>query len=159
MDKQFLGYRNPRFTWSLRNEFNLFKSFDLSFQLISNWGQKAQDNQGQNQPGGVGFGRTSSYVVNYWTPQNPSNEYARLSSGLSGTTFNVFRNNSFIRLNTVALAYTLPKELLGKVKVQSAKVYFNINNAAIYAPDWNQWDPQNNGPTPRYYTLGLNLSL
>ena len=159
LDKQFLGYRNPRFTWSLRNEFNLFKSFDLSFQLISNWGQKAQDNQGQNQPGGVGFGRTSSYVVGYWTPQNPSNEYARLSSGLSGTTFNVFRNNSFIRLNTVALAYTLPKELLGKVKVQSAKVYFNINNAAIYAPDWNQWDPQNNGPTPRYYTLGLNLSL
>jgi hypothetical protein len=43
--------------------------------------------------------------------------------------------------------------------VQSAKVYFNINNAALYAPDWDTWDPQNNGPTPRYYSLGLNLSL
>lgn len=158
-DKQFLGYRNPRFSWSMRNEFNLFKSFDFSFQLISNWGQKAQDNQGQNQPGGVGFGRTSSYIVNYWTPGNPTNEYARLNSGLSGTTFNVFRSSSFIRLNTVALAYTLPKDLLTKVRLQSAKVYFNINNAALYAPDWNLWDPQNAGPTPRYYTLGLNLSL
>ncbi|MFD0939203.1 SusC/RagA family TonB-linked outer membrane protein [Pedobacter boryungensis] len=158
-DKQFLGYRNPRFTWAFRNELNIYKSFDLSFQLISNWGQKGQDNQGLNQPGSVGFGRTSSYVVPYWTVDNPTNEYARLSSGLSGTSFNVYRKSSFIRLNTVALSYTLPTDLISKVKLQSAKVYFNINNAALYAPDWNTWDPQNNGPTPRYYTLGLNISL
>jgi len=159
LDKQFLGYRNPRFTWALRNEFNLFKSFDISFQLLSNWGQKGQDNQAQNQPGGVGFGRTSSYVLQYWTPENPTNEYARLSSGLSGTTFNVYRSSSFIRLNTVAVGYSLPRDLIGKIKLQNAKIYFNVNNAAIYAPNWNQWDPQNNGPTPRYYTLGINLSL
>ena len=158
-DKQFIGFRSPRFTWSLRNEFNLFKNFDLSFQLISNWGQQAQDNQRLNQPGGVGFGRTNSYVLPYWTPENPTNEYARLISNFSGTTFNVYSKSSFIRLNTVALAYTIPQSILGKVKIQSAKVYFNVNNAALYAPDWNQWDPQNNGPTPRYYTLGLNLSL
>ncbi len=158
-DKQFIGYRNPRFTWAMRNEFNIYKNFDFSFQLISNWGMKAQDNLGLNQPGGVGFGRTTSYVVNYWTPQNPTNEYARLNSNFSGTSFNVFRSSSFIRLNTVALSYSLPKVLLNKVTVQSAKVYFNINNAALYAPDWDTWDPQNNGPTPRYYSLGLNLSL
>ncbi|TKC13176.1 SusC/RagA family TonB-linked outer membrane protein [Pedobacter polaris] len=159
VDKQFLGYRNPRFTWAMRNEFNLFKSFDVSFQLISNWGQKAQDNQRLNQPGSVGFGRTSSYILPYWTPQNPTNEYARLGSNFSGVNFNVYSKSSFIRLNTVAIAYTIPKSLLEKVKVQTAKVYFNINNAAVYSPDWNQWDPQNNGPTPTYYTLGLNLSL
>ncbi len=158
-DKQFIGYRSPRFTWAVRNEFNIFKSFDLSFQLISNWGQKGQDNQRLNQPGSVGFGRTSSYILPYWTSQNPTNEYARLSSGFSGTTFNVYSQSSFIRLNTVALAYTIPKRWVDKVKVQQAKIYFNINNAAVYAPDWNQWDPQNNGPTPTYYTLGLNLSL
>lgn len=158
-DKQFIGYRSPRFNWSMRNDFNIFKNFDFSFQLISSWGQQAQDNQGKNQPGSVGFGRSSSYVVPYWTPENPLNDYARLNSGLSGTSFNVYRKSSFIRLNTVALAYTLPKDLVSKVKLNSAKVYFNVANAALYAPQWNQWDPQNNGPTPRYFTLGVNVSL
>lgn len=158
-DKQFIGYRSPRFNWSVRNDFNIFRNFDFSFQLISSWGQKAQDNQGKNQPGSVGFGRSSSYIVPYWTPDNPLNDYARLNSGLSGTSFNVYRKSSFIRLNTVALSYTLPKDLVGKLKVNTAKVYFNVANAALYAPDWNQWDPQNNGPTPRYYTLGVNVSL
>jgi TonB-linked SusC/RagA family outer membrane protein len=164
LDKQFLGYGTPRFNWSMRNDFNVFKNFDFSFQLISNWGQKRQDNQPKNQPGSVGFGRTSSYVVSYWTPQNPTNEYARLSSGLSGASFNVYRNSSFIRLNTIALAYSLPKNLVSKIRVQNLKLYLNIANAALYAPDWNLWDPQSDvggtvGPTPRIYSLGLNVSL
>ena len=158
-DKQFQGYKTPRFTWSLRNEFNIYKSFDFSFLLISNWGQYKQYDQAKNQPGSVGFARQTSYQIPYWTPANPINDYARLNSGASGTSFSVFRKNSFIRLNTIALAYTLPANLLSSIRVKSAKVYMNVNNAAVYATDWNFWDPQNNGPTPRYYTLGLNVSL
>lgn len=159
LDKKFIGYKTPRFTWSMRNEFNIFKSFDFSFQLLSNWGQKKQDNQRKNQPGSVGFARMNSYIQPYWTSANPVNDWARLNSGTSGTSFNVWTNNSFIRLNTVALAYTIPQSLTDRVKVKNAKLYVNINNAAVYAPDWTYWDPQNDGPTPRYYTLGLNVSL
>lgn len=158
-DKQFTGYKSPRFTWALRNEFNIYKNFDFSFQLLSNWGQKKQYNQAKNQPGSVGFGRSSSYVLPYWTPENPTNDYARLNAGTSGTSFNVFWDNSFIRLNTVALAYSIPTNLINSIKVKSAKIYFNINNAGLYAPKWTYWDPENDGPTPRYYTLGLNVSL
>ncbi|EOR94724.1 TonB-dependent receptor [Arcticibacter svalbardensis MN12-7] len=158
-DKQFLGYTTPRFTWALRNEFNFLKSFDFSFQLLSNWGQKKQFNQAKHQPGGVGLGRTSSYAIPYWTASNPINDYARLNSGTSGSTFNVFRDNSFIRLNTVALAYSVPQELSNRLKMKSTKIYLNVNNAAVYSPTWNYWDPQNDGPTPVYYTLGLNISL
>lgn len=158
-DKQFFGYTTPRYIFAMRNEFNIFKNFDVSFQLLSNWGQLKQYNTAKNQPGSVGFARQNSYVVPYWTPGNPLNDYARLNSGTSGTSFNVYRDNSFIRLNSVALAYSLPKDLLGKIKVKSAKIYANVNNAAVWAKDWNFWDPENNGPTPRYYTLGLNVSL
>lgn len=158
-DKQFLGYKSPRFNWAIRNEFNIYKNFDFSFQVVSNWGQYKRDDQPKNQPGSVGFSRMNSYVTPYWTPANPVNDYARLASGLSGTSFAVYRKNSFIRLNTVAVAYTIPKSLLEKVRVKGAKVYMNVNNAAVYSPDWNYWDPENDGPTPRYYTVGLNLSL
>ena len=158
-DKQFIGYKSPRFNWSLRNDFNICKNFDFSFQLISSWGQKSTDNQRKNQPGSVGFGRSSSYVLPYWTPQNPINDYARLNSGFSGTSFNVWQKSSFIRLNTVAVSYNFPKNLVNKVKLQNAKIYVNVANAGLYAPDWNWWDPQNAGPTPRYYTIGLNVTL
>ncbi|MBC7914531.1 MAG: SusC/RagA family TonB-linked outer membrane protein [Pyrinomonadaceae bacterium] len=158
-DRQFLGYTTPRFTWALRNDFNLLKNLDFSFQLLSNWGQKRRFDQAKNNPGAAGYSRSNSYKVPYWTAENPINDFARLNSGLSGTNFGVYRNNSFIRLNTVALAYTIPANLVSKAKLRSAKVYFNINNAAVYAPTWDFWDPQNDGPTPRYSTLGLNVSL
>jgi len=158
-DKQFLGYTTPRFNLSMRNEFNIFKNFDVSFQLISNLGQKKSYNQAKNQPGSVGFNRSSSYIMPYWTPENPRNDYARLSSGLSGASYNVYWNNSFVRLNTVAIAYSLPQEIANKLHIGQAKIYANINNAAVYSPKWTYWDPENNGPTPRYYTLGLNLTF
>jgi TonB-linked SusC/RagA family outer membrane protein len=158
-DKQYLGYKTPRYFFALRNEFNIFKNFDFSFQLLSNWGQLKQYNQAKNQPGSVGFARQTSYVIPYWTPSNPLNDYSRLNSGTSGTSFNVFRDNSFIRLNTIALSYSIPQNLLAKAKIKSARIYANVNNAGVYAPTWNYWDPQNDGPTPRYYTLGLNVTL
>lgn len=161
LDKQFLGYKTPRFMWAMRNDFNLFKNFDFSFQLISNWGQQRQYNQAKNQPGSVGFARMTSYVLPYWTPSNPINDYSRLNSGTSGTSFNVFRKSSFVRLNTVALAYALPQSILSKVRVKNAKIYVNANNPVVFS-DWKYWDPQNepdDGPTPTFYTLGLNISL
>ncbi|RZJ92750.1 MAG: SusC/RagA family TonB-linked outer membrane protein [Chryseobacterium sp.] len=158
-DKQFLGYRTPRYFLAMRNEFNIFKNFDFSFQLLSNWGQLKQYNQAKNQPGSVGFARSNSYVLPYWTPGNPINDYARLNSGSSGTSFNIYRDNSFIRLNTIALSYSVPSDLLTKIRVKSAKIYANVTNAGYYAPTWTFWDPQNDGPTPRFYTLGLNVTL
>jgi len=158
-DKDFLGFSTPRFIFAMRNEFNIFKNFDVSFQLLSNWGQLKQFNTARNQPGSVGFARMNSYQVPYWTPSNPLNDYSRLNSGTSGTSFNVYRDNSFIRLNSVAVAYSLPQNLLSKVRIKNAKIYANANNAYVWSRDWNFWDPENNGPTPRIYTLGLNVSL
>lgn len=156
-DKQFIGYTSPRFTWTLRNDFNIYKNFDFSFLLLSNWGQLRKYNQAINNQGGVSISRTSSYVQPYWTPSNPINDYARLNSGSSGTTVNVWRKASFIRLNTVALGYNFPKSWLTPLKIQSAKLYANVSNAAVYAPNWDFWDPENDGPTPRYISVGVNV--
>lgn len=162
-DKQFLGYKSPRFGWSLRNDFNLFNNFDFSFLLVSNMGQLRDFNQAKNNPGSVGFGRSTSYVYPYWTASNPTNDYARLNSGSSGTSFSVWRKASFVRLATISLGYSLPKSVLNVVHVQAAKFFVNVNNAYYYAPDWHYWDPQYNsvtqGPTPRVYTGGLNVTF
>jgi TonB-linked SusC/RagA family outer membrane protein len=165
-DRQFLGFRNPRFMWSLRNEFTFMKNFDFSFLIYSSWGMSEEFNQAKNNGGFID--RQNSYKVPYWTPENPINDYARLFSSNGSATFSAYRKTSYIRLSTMALAYTLPSHILDKFKVQSFKVYVNVNNLAVYQPEWSWWDaeyrvnpPSDRGiiPPPRYFTLGLNLTF
>ncbi|HVK97099.1 MAG TPA: SusC/RagA family TonB-linked outer membrane protein, partial [Flavisolibacter sp.] len=157
-DRQFIGHRNPRFQWTLRNEFTFLKNLDFSFMMYSNWGDMSAFNQAKNNTGFLD--RQNSYIFPYWTPENPINDYARLFSNNGGANFSVWRKSSFIRLSTVALAYTLPSHIVERARLQSLKVYINVNNAAIYQPHWTFWDAEyGNTPPPRYYSLGLNLTL
>lgn len=164
-DRQFLGYRNPRFAWTFRNEFS-YKNLDFSFMMYSNWGQKEDFNQAKNNGGFID--RQNSYKVPYWTPENPINDFARLFSSNGSAGFSVYRKTSFVRLSTVALGYTLPASLLERAKIQGLKLYLNVNNLAVYQPDWTYWDAEYRAnppsdrtvvPPPRYFTFGINLTL
>jgi TonB-linked SusC/RagA family outer membrane protein len=157
-DKQFLGYTTPRYNWSLRNDIHFLKNFDFSFLLVSSLGQLSQFNQAKNNPGSVGNQRQSSYVYPYWTAENPINDFARLNSGSSGTSYNIWRKSSFVRLNTISIAYNLPKSLANRLHMQNLKVYVNSTNAYV-ATSWNYWDPENAGPTPRYISAGINATF
>lgn len=157
-DKQFLGSTNPKFSWSLRNDVNFFKNFDFSLLLVSSIGQLRQFNQALNNPGSVGFLRMNSYVQPYWTPSNPINDYARLSSNQSGTNINVYRKASFVRVQNISLGYNIDSKLVQRFGVKNAKVFVNATNAFVLT-DWNFWDPQNNGPTPRFLAAGINVTL
>jgi hypothetical protein len=152
--------------WSLRNEFTFLKNFDFSFLVYSSWGMSEEFNQAKNNGGFID--RQNSYKVPYWTPENPINDYARLFSSNGSAGFSAYRKTSFIRLSTMALAYTVPASFLGRAKIQNLKVYVNVNNLAVYQPEWNWWDAEfrvnpptdrNIIPPPRYYTLGVNLTL
>jgi TonB-linked SusC/RagA family outer membrane protein len=166
-DRQFLGYRSPRFQWTMRQEFTFYKSFDFAFSLYSNWGQMSDYNQAKNNSGFQD--RQNSYKFPYWTASNPINDYARLFSSNGSASYSVYRKTSFIRLNTISLAYTLPKPLLQKAHLESLKVYVNVTNAGLYAPDWTYWDPEfrnrntdgviSTAIAPRTYTLGMNVTF
>lgn len=155
-DRQFLGSRNPKFTASLRNEF-AYKNFDLSFSMYSYWGAMTDFNEAKHNSGFQD--RQNSFILPYWTPENPLNDYARLYSSNGGASFSVYRKTSFIRLDNVSLAYTLPKNIIRKARLSGLKIYGTVQNAGIYSPDWSYWDPQNKNPTPRYTTLGMNVTL
>lgn len=162
-DKQFLGYSEPRFRWSIRNEFRFFKNFDASFMAYSLWGHQSSFNWLKSRNGFPD--RMNSYQYPYWTPDNPSNEWARISSNEGSTTgFNLYKKRSFIRLDNVSLAYSIPKSLISKYKIENFRVYANVRNAAVFSPQWKLWDPEwdpevGAGPTPRYFTVGIDLTL
>lgn len=168
-DKVFQGYTSPRARLTLRNEFKLFKGFDLSFMMYSYLGQKGEFNQMKNRQGFPD--RSSSYVLPYWTAENRNNEWARLySSEGSATGYTVYQKKSFVRFESIALAYTLPKTLVQKINIDNLRIYGNVRNLG-YLSSWKFWDPENGTdgdkmtnlaysvPSPRIFTIGLDITL
>lgn len=157
-DRQYLGYSQPRSRWSLRNEFKLYNNFDISFMMYAYWGHMGTFNQLQNRQGFLD--RSNSHILPYWTAENPNNEWARLNSSQGGASpLNVYRMRSFIRFENVSMAYTLPKQLVQRLSMQNVRVYGNVRNVGFFAPEFNFWDPETAAPTPRLFTLGLDLTL
>lgn len=168
LDNQFQGQTEPLYRWNLRQEFNIFKNFDLSMSFYSNWGHYGTYNVAKNRDGFPE--RVNAYVTPYWTPENPLNDYARIYSNEGGAVFNVWRERSFIRFDNISLSYTVPRTLLQKVDIANLKFFGTIRNVAYWAPEWKFWDPEQyrnpddnnnftNGPSPRTFTFGINLTL
>jgi TonB-dependent starch-binding outer membrane protein SusC len=157
LDKQYLGYREPRLRWNMRHEFNFFKNFDASFMIYSYWGHMGTMNSAKNRDSFPE--RVNSYKLPIWTPETPHNEYARIYSAQGGAVFDVWRDRSFIRLDNVSLSYSVPSALLNRIQIQNLKIFTTVRNVGWWAPKWEFWDPENSGPNPRYFTLGVNLTL
>jgi len=156
-DRQFLGHTTPRYRWSLRNSFS-YRNLDLSFMIYSQWGHMGTYNQAKNLGNGY-LDRTNYYILPYWTPDNPTNSYARLSSSDGAATYNVYTDRSFIRLDNISLGYSLPVNLISQLNLQQARLMVTMRNVGYYAPGDILWDPENAGPTPRVLTVGLNITL
>lgn len=156
-DKMFLGTTNPKFRWSMRNSFTLFNDFDISFLCYSYWGQKSTYTRPLHKTGFLD--RTNSYIIPFWTPDNPLNEYTRLYSDDKNLGASFIREKSFIRLDNISLSYNVPRSLIQKLDMQDMRIYGSIRNVGVWAPDWDFWDPENSGPTPRTFTIGVNFTL
>ncbi len=164
-DNEFLGYAKPRFRWTLVNNFQLWRNIDFSFELYSLWGQSRAFNAAKNRDGFID--RTNSLQTPYWTAANPTTDWARLFSSDGSADFDVYRKSSFIRLQNITLSYTFPQQIIDRLALQRLRVYGNVRNVGVWAPNWTVYDPEASQvdgtagaePTTRYFTLGLNVSL
>jgi TonB-linked SusC/RagA family outer membrane protein len=165
-DKEFQGYRTPRFRWTWRNEFALYKHFALSFMAYSNWGHYDAFNRAGNA--GNFVDRCTEYVQPYWTPENQIDDYARIGSKNLGT---YYRERSFVRLENVTLSYHVPASLTRKFSVNNLRISLSVHNVGVFSPTWDFWDPERgwnygdnaawdqSSPTPRTYNLSFNFTL
>ena len=153
-DKIFQKYTTPRFRWTLRNEFTFYKNFSFSFMMYSYWGQYNSFNRAANSSNFPD--RCTEYVQPHWTPENRINNYARIGSKNIGSNY---VDKSFVRLDNVTLSYNLPASFLQKISVQNMRLSLTARNLAVFAPDWNFWDPEKSEPTPRSINLSVNFTL
>ena len=102
----------------------------------------------------------------YWMVENPTNEYARLEAQgpLSGTDYAAPKilNRNFVRIDNVALGYTIPQKWTRQFYIERLRVSAAINNlCTIHAGSWKFGDPESggNGLGVRTYTFGLSVTL
>jgi TonB-linked SusC/RagA family outer membrane protein len=157
-DKQYLGDRAPRFRWTLTNNFSINKNWEASVVMYSLWGQMSSFEQAKHD--NHIEDRRNTWKIPYWTPENQTDNYARLRSApAKGVNYNVWFDRSYIRLENIAVSYRLPQSLLNRTFIQTCRVSFNIRNAALWAPKWKFGDPEDGTRAQRIFSLGLNMTI
>lgn len=119
---------------------------------------------------GVGKGNLFEEALDRWTVDNPSQDaqYPRLYNGTSSNNWQASTKNiydgSFLRLADVEIGKTLNKDILSKIHLKGLRLYFHINNAAIFSK-WKMWDPEtgdNDGgkyPLQRKMNFGIRANF
>jgi len=158
-DKRFMGSTTPRFRFTLRNDFTICRNIDFSFNIYSNWGHKQTSTDYLNNSGSQ-TDRLNSYVRKYWTPEHPSNTYARLNStNVQNISPARVIEKTYIRLDNVSISYTLPAHVIKRLDMSQLKVYAGVRNVAVWSKKWDNWDPETTSLMPRYYNVGITASF
>lgn len=130
-DRTVLGTTNPDWLAGLTARFG-YKGFDLSVVSFARVGGLAVSRFHQAN---IGFpiatmeGRRNQARVDYWTPDNPTNDYPRagLQSPAYGSTLGYF-DASFMKIRSINMGYTIPNSVLENIGLKSGRVYFVANN-------------------------------
>jgi hypothetical protein len=111
-------------------------------------------------------GTVSEVALGRWTPATASTAtYPRLSAS---NNLNNYRSSSFwqrdggyLSLRSVELGYTLPGSLVGKVKLNSARVFLNGTNLFSIEPEWTSGIRKRGTgyPSVRTFSIGVRVQM
>ncbi|WP_044236647.1 hypothetical protein [Haliscomenobacter hydrossis] len=164
-DRQILGSDVPDLVGGMTHRFE-FKGFDLSVLTFARFGSTIQS------PFHGSFrylsGRINQYNIDYWTKNNPTNEYPQpnvnQTSPLYGSTLSYF-DGSFIKIRNINLGYSFAPALLEKLRLQSLRIYVSAQNPLVFSPYTsihNGIDPEfptTSTPSVRTFLLGINTKF
>ena len=155
-DKIFQGYTKPRFRLGLRNDFTVFKNFQISCFIRADLGHYGTN--GMLMHTSQVEDRVNAYAMPYWTPENPTNKYTRLNT-VNNPGFTIYESRGFVRLQDLSVAYNIPEEITKNLKIGRCKVYLSGRNL-ITLTKWSGWDPESgNTPMPKTFTFGIDVTL
>ena len=141
-----------------------YKGIDLSleFYTVQNVIKSNPYLYAYNQGGSLN-GKKNGIKVNYWTPDNPSNEAPRPQYTAAVPYFGIlaYQDASYFRLRTATLGYTFPKSLTKKIAIEKLRLYFTGTNL-FTVTDYQSYSPEKEPggyPEPQTFTFGINLSF
>lgn len=172
-DRQIVGNALPKYTGGLTNNFT-FKGFDLNFFFYFQQGNKimnmndffmvhggTQANIGflprqldrWQKPGDItDIPRLTTYSGNPTQNGGAANNYGGNVASLSSR---YLEDGSFIRLKTLTLGYTLPKNALQKIGVSKLRVYAQGTNLLTFT-SYGGLDPEVSSQSNNQNTVGYD---
>jgi TonB-linked SusC/RagA family outer membrane protein len=174
-DRTYIGDPHPKFTGGLNIDLG-YSNFDLNMFFYGSYGNDMVNYVNRWIDYGMFNGGLShdalykswgSPYANNATAELPMLDQASHSQEAS-TAF--IQDGSFLRLKTTRLGYTIPKNVLDRIKLKNVRLYLQVTNLFTLTK-YKGLDPEldssgmNMGidagawPTPRQITFGLTLGL
>jgi hypothetical protein len=170
-DRRVIGSEFPKYNFGVSLSAD-YKAFDFRIQLQG----VAGVNDLLDNHEGWGFYDSSTpqkwMVDNRWTEDNPdpNASYPRMEdmkgNPLTTTSTYWLRSAAYLRINNLQLGYSIPKELLNNINMESLRIYFSGSNIFTFDSFYPGWDPEmqtvaNSGlyPPTRVLSIGVNANF
>ena len=175
-DQQILGNAQPKFFGGFTNTLR-YKGFDLTAFLQFNSGNKIYNNTRAFSEGMNGVFGQGAAVLNRWTPTNTNTDIPRAvyndPNNNRRTSDRFLEDGSYARFKNLVVGYTLPTAIAAKVKLSTARIYFQAQNLVTFTkykgldPEINTFDGSNTAlgtdfltfPQARTLTGGVTLGF
>lgn len=176
-DRTIIGNNQPDFIYGMTNTFS-YKGFDLNVVFTGVQGGEILNLSRRFYENLEGNSNQITTVLNRWrSAENPGDgKTPRANARTTGTNNAVstrwVEDGSFLRLQNVTLGYQIPKQLLDKFKMQTARVYFSGQNLITwskylgYNPEVSGYENALTGgvdygsyPLSRTFTIGINVAF
>jgi TonB-linked SusC/RagA family outer membrane protein len=164
-DRVILGSDIPSVYGGLNNRFT-YKGFDFSFFLYYRLGFTLDSRFHSDQA--TMQARYNNLDVDYWTIDNPSNEYPRPNKNQESPSFVStlrYRDGGFVKLRTIQLGYNFPGTITEKLGLSNLRIYVSAQNPKTWS-DYKVFDPESvnqidagDVPSTKLFMGGINLTF
>ena len=159
-DRTFIGQRAPKVTFGITNQVT-YKQFSLNITVTGRTGI-TRINEFWDTDIVYADAIRNTLKQNWWSPDNPTNDYPANRDGANPFGVRFYKNASFIRINQIGGTYELPAKALDRLKVSRCQISVGLINGFTFTP-WNGLDPEYSSqratPMDRIYNIGLNLTF
>lgn len=150
-DRQVIGNYDPKWSGSFSTSLKV-KQFDLSLSLITNQGMTVFSGFHDNFADMADRGRQKLDVDDWYVPSNGAGIPAQYSNtnplpstagvgALYTSNASFYKDASFVKIQNIAVGYSLDNDLVSKLKIKSMRFYVNVLNPFVFT-DYEGYDPE-----------------
>ncbi|XOV91638.1 MAG: SusC/RagA family TonB-linked outer membrane protein [Bacteroidota bacterium] len=164
-DRVVLGNQLPKWLAGINNTVS-YKNFDFSVFVYTRQGVMYRNSMLSGTMGDLGSNRYNGLDLNYWTEDNPTNDYYGVWQANPYRQAIQYKETNFWRVSNITLGYNLPQTVLERINFSRARVYVQADNPILIVKDRVMWlDPEYDSGTYRddlpstTFILGVNLAF